>query len=163
MNGAPLEGTASTDRAAPEPLAYLLQRLVMTVRGQMRAALAPFELSLSQYVCLSTVAAIPHQSNAELARELGVSPQATNVVLRRLQHAGLVTRLTGGHGRSQPVMLTAIGRATLRDADAALRAVDDHRTGTAADSRHIGLQTVLRALPLSTRYAEIPAPSDRRR
>jgi DNA-binding MarR family transcriptional regulator len=49
-------------------------------------------------------------SNAELARALGVSPQATNVLVQVLIERGLIERpSTVLYGRARPITLTAKG------------------------------------------------------
>jgi DNA-binding MarR family transcriptional regulator len=49
-------------------------------------------------------------SNAELARALGVSPQATNVLVQELIERGLLERPpTVLYGRARPITLTANG------------------------------------------------------
>ena len=53
-------------------------------------------------------------SNAELARALNVSPQATSVVIRELIARGLVERqVCTSTGRSQPITLSSKGARLL--------------------------------------------------
>jgi DNA-binding MarR family transcriptional regulator len=75
------------------------------------------------------------KSNAQLAREAQVSPQAMNKVVLGLQDRGLVTRpATVSSGRSLPATLTREGVTTLARLDPevaeaenrVLAALDDH-------------------------------------
>ena len=49
-------------------------------------------LAFPQYICMRILSKYPDRSNADLARDTNVTPQAMNMVLRRLEDRGLVTR-----------------------------------------------------------------------
>ena len=49
-------------------------------------------LAFPQYICMRILSKYPGQSNADLARDVNVSPQAMNMVLRGLEDRGLVAR-----------------------------------------------------------------------
>ena len=67
----------------------------------------------------------PGRSNAELARDMNVSPQAMNMVLRGLEDRGLVSRPTSvSSGRSLPAQLTRDGEDVLRHTDSGVRAAE---------------------------------------
>lgn len=102
-----------------KPLGYLLYRVAAALRAEVGATvLAPLDLSFPEYLCLRVIAEFPGKSNAQLARDVTVSPQAMNKVIRELQNRGLVTRpATVSSGRSLPVTLTATGTALLERAD----------------------------------------------
>ncbi|MEV6823609.1 MarR family transcriptional regulator [Amycolatopsis sp. NPDC051102] len=118
-----------------EPLGYLLHRVTAALRAEVAATvLEPAELAAPEYLCLRMLSQAP-KSNAQLAREAQVSPQAMNKVVRQLQDRGLVTRpATVPSGRSLPAKLTRAGRATLarldpqvaEAEDRVLAALDDH-------------------------------------
>lgn len=111
---------------ADEPLGYLLHRLAFALRAEVTTtALEPAGLSFPQYICLRIVSRAPGRSNADLARDLGVSPQAMNKVVRSLQERELVTRpATVDSGRSLPAELTRDGAAVLARLDDAVRAAE---------------------------------------
>ena len=46
--------------------------------------LEPLGLAFPQYICMRILSKFPDRSNAELARDTNVSPQAMNMVLRGL-------------------------------------------------------------------------------
>lgn len=119
-----------------QPLGYLLHRAAAALRTEVTATvLEPLELSFPQYICMRVLSHAPGLSNAELARDVNVSPQAMNVVVQALQERGMVARpVTVSSGRSLPAELTREGTALLeaidggvRDAEAKVLApLDDH-------------------------------------
>ena len=108
-----------------QPLGYLLYRVMAELRPVVTAELRPLGLALPEFVCLRLLSLFPGRSNAELARQTNVSPQAMNNVLRALQDMGVVDRPASvASGRALPAQLTADGRALLKRAEAAVRVAD---------------------------------------
>ncbi|WP_137148103.1 MarR family winged helix-turn-helix transcriptional regulator [Mycolicibacterium sp. CR10] len=103
------------DPVADPPLGYLLHRVATALRADVTASvLDPLELTFPQYICMRMLSHRPGRSNAELARDVMVSPQAMNMVVRGLQDRGLVTRPPEvSSGRSRPAELTREGEALL--------------------------------------------------
>jgi len=101
-----------------EPLGYLLHRVTAALRAEVAATvLEPSELAAPEYLCLRMLSQAP-KSNAQLAREAQVSPQAMNKVVLALQDRGLVTRpATVSSGRSLPATLTREGVTMLARLD----------------------------------------------
>jgi DNA-binding MarR family transcriptional regulator len=109
-----------------QPLGYLLSRVMAALRPEATAALGPHDLALPEFVCMRILSKRPGRSNAELARDINVSPQAMNVVVRALQERGLVTRPASvSSGRALPAQLTAQGRSLLKRAEAAVDVADE--------------------------------------
>jgi DNA-binding MarR family transcriptional regulator len=110
------------DMNEPEdlPLGYLLHRVTSALRAQVTTeVLDPLGLAFPQYICMRMLSHWPGKSNAELARDVNVSPQAMNMVVRGLQDRGLVTRpATVASGRSLPAELTREGTELLARTDA---------------------------------------------
>lgn len=108
------------------PLGFLLNRVATALRAEVSVAvLEPLDVSFPQYLCMRMLSHYPGRSNAELARQLNVSPQATNLVLKALEDRGLVTRPTSvSSGRSLPAQLTRQGTALLEKTDAGVRAAE---------------------------------------
>ena len=106
-----------------QPLGYLLNRLAVSLRAEVTGtALEPLGLSFPQYICMRILSHAPGRTNAELARDVNVSPQAMNMVVRGLQDRGLVTRPASvSSGRSLPAQLTREGTAMLKRTDAGIR------------------------------------------
>ncbi|ABK65914.1 MarR family transcriptional regulator [Mycobacterium avium subsp. hominissuis] len=107
------------------PLGYLLYRVGAALRPEVSGALGPLGLTLPEFVCLRILSMFPGMSSAELSRRAGVTPQAMNTVLRRLQEVGAVARPSSvSSGRSLPAHLTGAGRTLLKRAEAAVRGAD---------------------------------------
>jgi DNA-binding MarR family transcriptional regulator len=127
-----------------EPLMCGLHRLFTALRSDALAAPVPLNVPFSQYVCLQMLHTEPHQSNAELARAMGVSPQAMNVVLQRMQDGGLIDRPDSvSSGRARPASLTTYGRRTLERADAAVQALEKRALSGLTDAQRSALRVAV--------------------
>lgn len=110
------------DRA---PLGYLLYRVNSALRPQVSAVLGPLGLTLPEFVCMRALSVRPGLSSAELARSSGVTPQAMNTVLHRLENRGAVSRPESvPSGRALPANLTESGRDLLKKAEDAVHVAD---------------------------------------
>jgi DNA-binding MarR family transcriptional regulator len=109
-----------------QPLGYLLSRVANALRSEVTAAvLDPMNLAFPQYLCMRVLSKYPGRTNAELARDMNVSPQAMNMVLRGLEERGLVIRpATVSSGRSLPAQLTREGIDLLKRTDSGVRAAE---------------------------------------
>ncbi|MDP7702890.1 MULTISPECIES: MarR family winged helix-turn-helix transcriptional regulator [unclassified Mycobacterium] len=109
------------------PLGYLLYRVTTLLRPEVAAALSPLGLTLPEFVCLRILSLRPGLSSAELARGAGVTPQAMNTVLRKLEDLGVVSRPASvSSGRALPASLTSQGQELLQRAEAVVRTADAH-------------------------------------
>ncbi|RSM87582.1 MarR family transcriptional regulator [Kibdelosporangium aridum] len=113
-------------RLRDEPLGYLLHRVTAALRAEVVVTvLEPSGLAAPEYFCMRMLSQAP-KSNAELAREAHVSPQAMNKVIRELQDRGLVTRpVTVSSGRSLPATLTRKGVTMLERLDPKVAEAED--------------------------------------
>jgi DNA-binding MarR family transcriptional regulator len=109
-----------------QPLGYLLHRVTHALKTDVTATvLDPLGLAFPQYICMRILSKYPGRSNADLARDTNVSPQAMNMVLRGLEERGLVTRPASvASGRSLPAQLTREGLELLKRTDAGVRAAE---------------------------------------
>jgi DNA-binding MarR family transcriptional regulator len=109
-----------------EPLGYLLHRVTVALRAEVVVTvLEPSGLAAPEYFCMRMLSQAP-KSNAQLAREAHVSPQAMNKVIHELQDRGLVTRpATVSSGRSLPATLTRKGVAMLERLDPKVAEAED--------------------------------------
>jgi len=125
------------DRSDDEPLGYLLYRAASALRSEVsQLALEPLNLSFPQYLCIRIVSRFPGRSNADLARDLNVSPQAMNVVLRSLEERGVVSRpASAASGRSLPAELTREGNELLTTLDAAVHAAEQRVLAPLTDAQ----------------------------
>ena len=124
--------------AHDEPLGYLLHRVASALRAEVTAtALEPVGLSFPQYICMRILSKVPDRSNAELARDTGVSPQAMNMVLRSLEDRELVSRPASVEsGSSLPAKLTRAGVELLARTDTGVRASEQRlMAGLSAEQR----------------------------
>ena len=96
------------------------------LRAEVTATvLQPLDVAFPQYICMRILSKYPGRSNAELARDMNVSPQAMNMVLRGLEDRGLVTRPASvSSGRSLPAQLTREGEDLLKRTDSGVRAAE---------------------------------------
>ncbi|MGP3964975.1 MarR family winged helix-turn-helix transcriptional regulator [Nonomuraea sp. 3N208] len=108
-----------------QSVGYVLKQVQASLHTAMDEVLRPLGLTVAQYACLELLGQHPGLSNSELARRAFVTRQSMNVVLRRLQERGLLTRPAhAAHGRALPTELTGAGQSTLHEASVAVRAVE---------------------------------------
>lgn len=109
-----------------QPLGYLLYQVMSALRAEVTdTVLEPLNLTFPQYICLRMLSKYPGRSNADLAREGSVSPQAMNMVLKSLEERRLVTRpATVSSGRSLPAQLSREGETLLSRTDDGVRAAE---------------------------------------
>jgi DNA-binding MarR family transcriptional regulator len=134
--------------AHDEPLGYLLHRVASALRAEVTAtALEPVGLSFPQYICMRILSKFPERSNAELARDTGVSPQAMNMVLRSLEERALVSRPASvDSGRSLPAKLTRAGVEVLARTDAGVRASEQRLLADLSAEQRRECRRILAAL-----------------
>lgn len=127
---------------------YALKRAQSALHAAMDQRLAEVGLSVSQYACLTLLEQRPGLTNAELARGVFVTRQATHQLLTGLRRAGLVD--TTGSGRDQRLSLSRHGSTVLTVAAAAVRAVEDQMlaplSATQRESLHRLLSSCVEAL-----------------
>ncbi|MEZ0357626.1 MarR family transcriptional regulator [Mycobacterium sp. ENV421] len=131
-----------------EPLGYLMHRVASALRAEVSTtALEPAGLSFPQYICMRILSRFPDRSNAELARDTGVSPQAMNMVLRSLEERRLVTRPdTVASGRSLPAKLTRAGAELLDSTETGVRAAEQRLMAGLSTEQRREFRTILAAL-----------------
>ncbi|MEU0533994.1 MarR family winged helix-turn-helix transcriptional regulator [Amycolatopsis tolypomycina] len=106
-------------------LGYLLKEASSALRVAMEEVLRPLGMSVTHYSCLELLAQRPGLSNSELARGAFVTRQSMNVLLQALERDGYVTRPAAPPvGKALPTRLTPLGRRSLEQATAAVRAVE---------------------------------------
>lgn len=129
------------------PLGYLLYRVATVLRPEVAAVLSPLDLALPEFVCLRILSMYPGMSSAELSRHAGVTPQAMNTVLRKLEDVGAVARPSSvSSGRALPANLTGPGRALLKRAEAAVRGADARILSKLTDTQQREFKTMLEKL-----------------
>jgi DNA-binding MarR family transcriptional regulator len=131
-----------------QPLGFLLSRVANALRGEVTATvLDPLGVAFPQYLCMRILSQYPGRSNAELARDFNVSPQAMNMVLRGLEDRGLVTRPASvSSGRSLPAQLTREGRELLERTDSGVRAAERKLMTNLTEQQRREFKRILAAL-----------------
>lgn len=134
--------------ARDEPLGYLLHRVASALRAEVTAGvLDPLALTFPQYICMRLLSKSPGRSNAELARDSNVSPQAMNTVLHSLEERGLVSRPASvSSGRSLPADLTRAGRELLARTDDGVRAAEQRLMSKVGADQRREFKRILTAL-----------------
>ncbi len=104
---------------------YQMKRAQHTLRVEVDKALREVGMTTAQYAALSALEAAPGLSGAELARRSFVTPQTMNVILTKLEAAGLVVRRPHPeHGRVLQAYLTEIGENSVARAHGLVEAVE---------------------------------------
>ncbi|WP_205843956.1 MarR family winged helix-turn-helix transcriptional regulator [Nakamurella deserti] len=106
----------------PTSIGYALKRAATALRTAMDATLRDCGLSVAQYAALELLVQRAGLTNAELARGVFVTRQATHQLLAGLADAGLI-RIEGA-GRHQRAVVTPVGRTLLTDASTRVAAVE---------------------------------------
>ncbi|MEU6500338.1 DNA-binding transcriptional regulator, MarR family [Streptomyces sp. LaPpAH-199] len=132
-------------------LGYLLKEASTALRLAMEEVLRPLGMTVTHYSCLELLAQRPGMSNSELARGAFVTRQSMNVLLQALERDGHVTRpAEAAVGKVLPARLTPRGRESLREASAAVRAVESRMLGGMSDGEQAEafrlLQGMIRSL-----------------
>lgn len=108
-----------------DAVGYVLKQAATALRSALDTELRPLGLTVPQYACLEVLDQRPGLSSAELARATFVTRQSMNLVLQGLAQRELLTRArVADRGKALPTELTATGRAQLRAASVAVRAVE---------------------------------------
>lgn len=116
-----MTGSAPGRTAGPS-LTYLIKWMERKVRSELEQALAPLDVSVSEYTALSVLHEGRELSSAQLARRTFVSAQAMHpIVIDLLKRKLLARRNDPAHGRVQLVRLTAHGQRLLDRCDDACR------------------------------------------
>jgi DNA-binding MarR family transcriptional regulator len=131
-----------------QPLGYLLHRVANALRSEVTSTvLEPLGLAFPQYICMRILSKFPDRSNAELARDTNVSPQAMNMVLRGLEDRGLVTRPASvSSGRSLPAQLTREGRTVLEKTHSGVKAAEERLMVNLSSRQRADFRKMLAAL-----------------
>lgn len=103
-------------------IGYALKRATSALRSAMDERLRELGMTVPQYSSLELLAHRPGLSNAELARGVFVTRQATHQLLAGLTREGLVEIV--GVGREQRLHVTESGLERLRNASAAVAEVE---------------------------------------
>lgn len=122
---------------------YAVKRVQAALNVAMDRRLRGLGLGVSQYACLAQLDRSPGLTNADLARAVFVSRQATHQLLAGLVGAGFVT--VSGSGRQQRLTLSPSGAEVLARASAVVGEVEEQMlAGLPPDGRATLAETLLR-------------------
>ena len=117
----------------PTSPSVVLLTVAHRVEASLGAALAPLGLTVSRLGLLGHISGVPGASFSDLARMSGISVQSVHTAVKALVAAGLVRDGTARAGAASTIELTPDGARLLRDAMAAVDAVDVQLFGPDAD------------------------------
>ena len=119
-----------------------LRRTQHAVRNRLDADLAATGLTTPQYTVLAALDREGDLSSSDLARELGMTAQTVNVLVKGLETAGLVRRSRHpNHGRILLAELTQPGRRALKRGYAVGKLLQDRLlSGVSASDRAVVLR-----------------------
>jgi DNA-binding MarR family transcriptional regulator len=133
-------------------VASLLRRADLALLAAKEPPLRKAGVSGSLYAVLMNLQVTPGLTGAELARVVGVTPQAIGPLVAKLVDRGWIERRTHPrHANVQELHLTESGRREAATADRIMAHLDDHLRGSLgeADYRHLAelLGRVIGCLP----------------
>jgi DNA-binding MarR family transcriptional regulator len=144
----------------PTSIGYALKRTAVALRAAMDAELRQCDLSVAQYASLELLAQRPGLTNAELARGVFVTRQATHQLLAGLRHAGLIE--IQGAGRHQRVVITELGAGRLADASHRIALIEQRMlTPLSAERRAELFSSLAACVQALSQTGDEPAAEDR--
>ena len=106
-------------------VAYLVKWVERGLRLRLDEALAPCKVSTPEYTALSILRGRDGLSSAQLARRVGVTPQAMNQIVIGLERRVFIRRRAGTQGRMMGTCLTVKGVKLLDQCDRATLPVEE--------------------------------------
>lgn len=123
---------------------YQLKRVQHALRLRMDEVLREVGLTTPQYAVLSVLEDSPGLSGAALARRSFVTPQTMNMIVAKLEDAGLIARSPHPeHGRVLQAYLTGEGRMLVSGAHEVVGAVEERMLGGLNSEERVRLAETL--------------------
>ena len=147
-------------RGEAGPIGYLLRQLVHAFNSAMEKGLRDYGLTSPQYGALYVLGAEPGLSAADLARAMGTTPQAANLLIAGMEREALVVREPHPtHGRILEIYPTDEGVRRFKAAQPFMRRLES-QMGDGFNARE--LQVVKRWLVDSARTLSARRPQRKR-
>ncbi|SLI52126.1 HTH-type transcriptional regulator [Mycobacteroides abscessus subsp. bolletii] len=125
-------------------MGILMSQMYRLLWSRASVIVRDFGVTVPQMECLAVLSAQPGISNAEIAAELRITPQAVSLVQRSLEEAGLVHRSRKqADARVLTTELTAKGRKLFERADATLREDDEEILANMTERDRVQLRRLL--------------------
>ncbi|WP_327096140.1 MarR family transcriptional regulator [Nocardia vinacea] len=123
-----------TDPALHKRVTWALRRTEIAVQAVKEQGLRPLGMAVAHYSLLMSLHVDPGLTGAELARRLGVTPQAVASLVARLEQRGhLERRAHPRHGHVQELYVTDAGQQALHTADAVIAEIEQRITQQLGD------------------------------
>jgi DNA-binding MarR family transcriptional regulator len=134
----------ATDAEVLDRVAALLRRADLALLAAKEPPLRDIGVSGSLYAVLMNLRVAPGLTGAELARVVGVTPQAIGPLVAKLVDRGWVERRTHPrHQNVQELHLTDSGRTETAVADRIMAHLDDHLRRSLGDDEYRHLAVLL--------------------
>jgi DNA-binding MarR family transcriptional regulator len=142
-----LDNTKQPKVARPMGVAYMIGRLERGLYRQIRTALSPLGVTVSQYTALSVFNARGHMSNAQLADRTMVSPQAANELIKSMECQGWIQREPDKtHKRIIQISLTESGKELLIQCDEIISVMEERMMEELSEEERALLKRQLRGM-----------------
>ncbi len=142
-----LEKTKQQQPSRPMGVAYIIGRLERGLYRQIRTALSPLGVTVSQYTALSVFSARGNMSNAQLADRTMVSPQAANELIKSMEVKGWIKREPDKtHKRIIQISLTESGKELLGKCDEIISVMEGHMMEELSEDERSLLKSQLRGM-----------------
>ena len=113
-------------RGADGPIGYLLRQTIHSFNTAMETGLQRYGLSSAQFGALFVLAEEPGLSAADVARAMGTTPQAANLLIAGMEREGLVRRTPHPtHGRILEIYPTDEGIRRFRASRPFIRRLEE--------------------------------------
>src|SRR5689334_3733342 len=113
-------------RGVDGPIGYLLRQAIHAFNNAMESGLREHQLTSPQFGALFVLEAEPGLSAADVARAMGTTAQAANVLVARMEQEALVRREPHPtHGRILEIYATEEGLRRLKSARPFIRRLEN--------------------------------------
>ncbi|MER7811552.1 MarR family winged helix-turn-helix transcriptional regulator [Streptomyces sp900116325] len=144
MSGSPAPDAPPSSEDVFARVAWALRRADLTVQSAKERPLREIGVPSSHYTVLISLQTTPGLTGAELARLMGVTPQAVALLVGKLTDRGLVERRTHPRHRNiQELHLTDRGRDELTKAERIVSDLERHIRQSLGDQRYRQLRELL--------------------
>jgi DNA-binding MarR family transcriptional regulator len=144
MSSSPARGGSPSGEEVVARVAWALRRADLTLQAAKEPPLRKVGVPGSQYAVLISLQTTPGVTGAELARLLGITPQAVALLIGKLTDRGLVERrVHPRHRNVQELHLTDEGRGELAKAEYIVSDLERHLQGSLGLQRYRQLRELL--------------------
>ena len=144
MSSGSTAGTPPSSEDVFARVAWALRRADLTLRAAKERPLREIGVPGSHYSVLISLQTTPGMTGAELARLMGITPQAVALLVAKLTERGWIERRTHPRHRSiQELHLTDAGRDALTKAESIVGDLERHIKESLGTTRYRQLRDLL--------------------